>query len=187
MLTLPANYSPFKVLSIDPGSKNMGIAVLEDKLDGSKKLIKSAQTFLLKDNHPAYTYALDIHGSLSVRLMVMRDILINFIRTERPHAVIIESNYLGKFAQSFAVLTECVAVARSVLYEYDPFIPLYTVDPTTVKTNAGMKKIKGTDKEDVKRALISRQDLDWHVNPHMLDEHSIDACAIGYYYLTNLV
>ncbi|MBW6072792.1 hypothetical protein KZ856_38130, partial [Pseudomonas aeruginosa] len=101
--------------------------------------------------------------------------------------VIVESNYLGRFATSFAALVECVAVIRSALFEYDPFIPLYMVDPTTVKTNVGMKKIKGTDKEDVRRALVSRPDVVWgDVDHNQLDEHSIDAVAIGYYFLTQL-
>ncbi|MNP86409.1 hypothetical protein D3C76_1866300 [compost metagenome] len=61
------------------------------------------------------------------------------------------------------------------------------VDPTTVKTNVGMKKIKGTDKEDVRRALLSRTDVVWgEVDSTELDEHAIDAVAIGYYFLTQL-
>ncbi|MNV66494.1 hypothetical protein D3C71_1592500 [compost metagenome] len=95
--------------------------------------------------------------------------------------MIVEANYLGRFATAFAALVECVAMVRSAVYMYDPFMPLYQVDPSTAKINAGMERIKGTDKEDVRRAMRKRKGIVWNVNLEELDEHSVDACAIGMY------
>ena len=123
----------------------------------------------------------DLHGNRVVRLMQLGDAVLDLCRTYRPHAVIVESNYLGRFATAFAALVECVAMVRSSVYMYDPFLPLYQVDPSTAKINAGMERIKGTDKEDVRRAMRKRKGIKWNVNLEELDEHSVDACAIGLY------
>ncbi|BDR26704.1 hypothetical protein RVBP18_3590 [Pseudomonas phage sp. LC] len=187
MLKLPASDESFRVLALDPGSQNLGIAILEDKLDGSNKVVRNAFTCHLKDTNPAYAAISEVHGSRFTRMQQMSDAVLNILHTEKPHAVIVESNYLGKFAQSFAVLVECVTYVHRALYEYDRFIPLYMIDPTTVKINAGMKKVKGTTKDDVKEAMRSRTDITWNIDIDSLDDHSMDACAIAYYYLTRIV
>lgn len=182
MIILPDNNEAFRIVAFDPGSMNLGKALLEYNLDGSNVIVKKASTSVLKETDMAYSSLTEIHDSRTVRLMIMRDIVLNYLRENKPHAIIVESNYLGRFATSFAALVECVAVIRSALYEYDPFKPLYTVDPSTVKINTGMKKVKGTTKDDVKSALKARTDIDWEINIDDLDEHSVDAVAVAFYY-----
>lgn len=181
MLKMPDNTEPFKILSLDPGSSHLGASILLDYLDGTDVIIDESFTVHLKDSHPHYTEFGDLHGNRVVRLMQLYDVVLDLLRTHRPHAIIVESNYLGKFATAFAALIECVAMVRSAVYAHDPFMPLYQVDPSTAKINAGMERIKGTDKEDVRRAMKKRKGIKWNVDPDSLDEHSIDACAIGLY------
>lgn len=50
-----------------------------------------------------------------------------------------------------------------------------------------MKRVKGTDKEDVRNAIRACSDLEWWVDLEDLDEHSVDAVAIGRYYLTEVI
>jgi Holliday junction resolvasome RuvABC endonuclease subunit len=181
MLKMPANSEPFKILSLDPGSSHLGVAILLDQLDGSEVVIDESFTVHLKDTCPMYSELGDLHGNRVIRLMQLGDAVLDLLRTHRPHAVIVEANYLGRFATAFAALVECVAMVRSAVYMYDPFMPLYQVDPSTAKINAGMERIKGTDKEDVRRAMRKRKGIKWNVNLEELDEHSVDACAIGLY------
>ncbi|MNB83827.1 hypothetical protein D3C87_1051330 [compost metagenome] len=181
MLKMPENSEPFKILSLDPGSSHLGVAILHDLLDGSDVTIEDSFTVHLKDTCPEYSELGDLHGNRVIRLMQLGDAVLNLVRTHRPHAVIVEANYLGRFATAFAALVECVAMVRSAVYMYDPFMPLYQVDPSTAKINAGMERIKGTDKEDVRRAMRKRKGIVWNVNLEELDEHSVDACAIGMY------
>ncbi|MNE02406.1 hypothetical protein D3C80_948800 [compost metagenome] len=94
--------------------------------------------------------------------------------------VICESNYKGRFADAYATLVECVAVIRNVLYRYDPTMPLLMVDPMSAKKAAGVVG-KFKDKMDVTRALKKRTDIVWGVDIDTLDEHSVDAVAIGYH------
>jgi len=71
---------------------------------------------------------------------------------------------------------------RQAVMVYDSHMPLNLVDPPTVKRAAGVVLRRGTDKEDVKQALLGRQDLVWGVDIHVLDEHSIDAVAVALHY-----
>jgi Holliday junction resolvasome RuvABC endonuclease subunit len=186
MLKLPERDDPFVTVAFDPGSYHLGVSVMEDKLDGSKKVVRESYTVHLKDNHPHYSAFAELQGNKQVRLLQMSDAVVDVLRRVKPHAIIVESNYLGRFAAAFAALVECVVVIRSAVFQYDPFLPLWQIDPSTVKINAGMKKVKGTDKNDVKVAMMARDDIEWLVDPDELDEHSIDACAVALYCATNI-
>lgn len=181
MLKMPVNSEPFKILSLDPGSSHCGVAILLDHLDGSDLVIDDSFTVHLKDSNPMYSEFGDLHGNRVIRLLQLGDAVLDLCRTHRPHAIIVEANYLGRFATAFAALVECVAMVRSAVYMYDPFLPLYSVDPSTVKINAGMERVKGSDKEDVRRVMRQRKNIVWNVDLEDLDEHSVDACAIGLY------
>jgi len=181
MLRMPMNSEPFKILALDPGSSHCGVSIILDNLDGSKLVIADSFTVHLKDSNPHYAEFGDLHGNRVVRLMQLGDAVLDLLRTHRPHAVIVEANYLGRFATAFAALVECVAMVRSAAYTYDPFMPLYSVDPSSAKINIGIARVKGTDKEDVRIAIRKSTNLEWIVNLDELDEHAVDACAIGVY------
>lgn len=187
MLVMPKSNVSFRIAGFDPGG-NLGLSLIEDKLDGSLPVVKLAQTAKLNPAEFGYKEIAELHGNRVARLMIMFDIVTDFLRTHKPHGVIIEGNYLGRFANAFASLVECVIVIRNAVYAYDPFMPLHMVDPTTVKTNIGMKKIRGTDKEDVRNAMKALKGLEWDgVDIDDLDEHAVDSVAIGYYYASQLL
>lgn len=187
MLVMPKSNEPFRIAGFDPGA-NLGLTYLENRLDGSNPIVRRVETEKLNPAEFGYKEIAEIHGARVVRLMIMYDRVTQFLRTVKPHAVIVEGNYLGRFANAFGSLVECVAVIRSACYAYDPFMQLHIVDPTTVKTGIGMVKIRGTDKEDVRKALKALKTLDWDgVSIDDLDEHSIDSVAIAYYYSSVLL
>lgn len=187
MLVMPKSTEPFRIAGFDPGA-NLGLTYLENALDGSNPIVRRVETEKLNPAEFGYREIADVHGPRTVRLMIMYDRVTQFLRTVRPHAVVVEGNYLGRFANAFGSLVECVYTIRSAVYAYDPFMKLYIVDPTTVKTGIGMKKIRGTDKEDVRKALKALKTLDWDgINIDDLDEHAIDSVAIAYYYSSELL
>lgn len=184
MLTMPKSKENFRLLALDPGSTNLGFSLLEHSFNKEKPIVLEAKTFKLNTNDPRYKELVSLHGDKVVRLIMLRDVVLELLYEHRPHAMIIESNYMGRFANGFAALVECVSMMRAALYQYDPFIPLYQVDPTTVKVNVGMKRIKGTTKDDVKEHLIKSNKVNWNgIDPLTLDEHTIDAVAIGTWYM----
>lgn len=204
MLVLPDSDEPLRIVSIDPGSSTMGISLLEVRFDGSNKVVvRESYTIHLRDTHPTYAAMRDLHGSRVARLLQVGDTLADLFRQYRPHVVIAEDNYMGRFAAAFEALVECVMVIRNTLYQYDRFIPLYMVEPSAAKRVAGVEKQGGgkgkkrkrkydktnqaEKKELVREALRKRTDIEWHVELDTLDEHSVDSVAIGYYYVKELL
>lgn len=187
---LPSVFSEetFKVLAIDPGSSNLGYSILEYNFENNTITVEKVETINVKTTDFKYKHLLDYHNERNVRMMMLKDVLEEIVVNTNPHAVIAESNYMGRFANGFAALVECVSMIRNVIYEYNPFLPLFMVDPTTVKINAGLKKVRGTTKEDVKVALVKGGKLNWNgFDPETLDEHSIDSLAIGLWYMENVL
>lgn len=187
MLVMPKSLEPFRIAGFDPGA-NLGLTLMENRLDGSKPIVKLAYTEKLNPVEFGYKEIAELHGNRVARLMIMFDRITDFLRTHRPHGVIVEGNYLGRFANAYGSLVECVMVIRNAVYAYDPFMQVQIVDPTTVKTNIGIKKVRGTDKEDVRKAMKALADLEWDgVSLDDLDEHSVDSVAIAYYYSSQLL
>ena len=181
MFKLPESDEPLRVLSIDPGSYNTGIAHWTWDFKEPVYDLHQAYTLKFPDNDDRYNVVRDTSSARVARLYHLNDSFGDILNEFRPHMVVAESNYMGKFADAFATLVECVAVIRNVLYLYDPTMPLLMVDPPSAKKAAGIIG-KSKDKLDVTRALEKRTDIRWNdVRLLELDEHSTDAVAIGYW------
>ncbi len=186
MIYLPNRSENLKVVGIDPGTVNVGVASLEADCCSDYMIIADAFTLVAKDTDPAYRAMGEIHGARIGRLMNLSDRLLSFLREYQPHAVVVESNYLGASVDAFRSLVESVCMVRNAVYQYNPMMSLHTVDPTTVKRLAGLKG-RNPDKEAVREALRHRPDLKWKVDIDELDEHSIDAIPIGLYFTKHLL
>lgn len=182
MFTLPQSTEPLRVLAVDPGSYHTGIALLTWDYVTETINVNDAFTIKFPDSGPTYLHVRELTTPRVARLHHMEDELTSIFEDFRPHLVIAESNYMGRFADAFATLVECVAVIRNVLYRYDPTLPLLQVDPPTAKKDAGVKG-RRSEKIDVTIALKKRKEVIWHVDIDTLDEHSVDAVAVGYHVL----
>lgn len=189
MLIQPPSSEPLRVLAIDPGTTTMGISQLEWGFGTNRYKVNTA--FTLRTVNPKwdspYFSMGELHGNRTARIIHLADELRKTVFHYRPHVVITETPYMGKFAEAFEALVETLWMIRSVMGEYDPHLPLYGIDPTTAKKAVGVTIRRGMDKEDVRQALLARQDVDWGIDPKTLDEHSIDATAVGLYYLIGVV
>lgn len=180
MFKLPECSEPLRVLSIDPGSYNTGFSHWTWDFEDPVYTLETAYTLKIPDSDKRYNSIRDVSNDRIARLFHLDDSLTGVIEEFRPHVVIAESNYMGKFADAFGALVECVAVIRNVLYRYDPTMPLLMVDPPSAKKAAGVVG-KSKDKMDVYHALKKRNDIRWGVDIDTLDEHSVDSVAIGLY------
>ncbi|ARV77314.1 holliday junction resolvase [Pseudomonas phage Noxifer] len=185
MFTLPVSKEPLRVLSIDPGSYNTGVSHWHWDFESPKFDLVTAYTLKIPDSDKRYAITREMGTDRVARLFHLDDTLTDILEEFRPHMVICESNYKGRFADAYATLVECVAVIRNVLYRYDPTMPLLQVDPMTAKKAAGVVG-KSKDKMDVVRALKKRTDINWGVELDTLDEHSSDSVAIGLHLMHNL-
>ncbi len=178
-------------MGIDPGTSTLGVSILSWDLRSPRYRVDNAFTLKAANNTLGYGAMEECHGGRAARLQQHHDELLYWLYTIRPQAVIAESPYQGRFVQTFAALTECLATVRQALMTYDPHLPLYQVEPNVAKMAAGvdlsaMRKTK--DKKSIVRdALALRRDLEWGVGLDTLDEHAVDATAVGLHYFRFMI
>lgn len=180
MLTLPQDSRPYRIVGIDPGTDTMGVAAIEVDLATRSVTLVEVQTLNGTQSSREYPNMIQVHGNLSARLWAHEQSLYGYFKYFEPHSVIAESPFMRKFPQAYAALTLCMNTIQRALHRFDPFIPLLTVDPPTVKLVVGVKG-KGTTKDDVARGLMKLAYLQnpYNIDISSLDEHSVDAIVVA--------
>lgn len=171
----------YRILGIDPGTNTLGAAIVDVDLLSAKVRVSMARTFVGTAMSSEYSTHSDVHGDRASRLHAHEENLTSVMYDWRPHRVICESAFMGKFAQSYMALVECIGAIQRAVYRYNPFLPLEVIDPTSVKKMAGMTgRLRG--KEPVREALAELPYLEYGqgVRLALLDEHSVDAIAIAH-------
>lgn len=164
-------------ISIDPGS-NLGLSVNEINPDtGEFKVIytKTTDTELYAHHYFRETLIPNF-GMRYAKSEAVYQIVRHLIESWGVHLVVCESPYMGKFPQAFMSLVECIQSIRRAAADHSVELKFRMIDPSTIKKANGVKGNKG-DKNLMRVAgkrYLSEEILD------KLDEHAIDASAIGY-------
>lgn len=169
------------ILCIDPGTDTLGVGVLG--LDLSDMSLHVHEAWTVHASSRVDPLSIDcFHGNRQARLKALGQTLGAVLERVRPHAVISEAPFLGRFPQSFEALVQCVNMIRQTVYNYDPALFLQTIDPPSAKKAVGAV-VSGPDKKESVRQAILRLPLYCYpgVNLEYLDEHTIDALAVGIY------
>ena len=190
MLTIPNINLPYRIMGIDPGTDTLGVAIIDLDLDTYIPTVIFSQTlFGLKGSRNHLEYA-ETFGERQAKFYSNQKDLINIINQFRPTVVISESPYMGRFAQAFEALVQCLMMIQSAINTFDPSMSLETIDPSNVKKAVGAsgKTKAGGEKNKTKEALLKLPNL---INAlpfsfDSLDEHSIDAIAVGCYKLKTI-
>lgn len=171
----------FRILSIDPGSNSMGIAVIDVSPVDFKPTVVHAATVNVHALLSHYETTAQMHGDRIARLIAVEKTMYKLLSVWEPEMVVSESPYMGRFPQAYAVLVDCLSAIRRALNDYDPTQMLHTIDPASIKKAVGVSGKSG-DKEAMKRAVRALSDLSVDTCLHMseIDEHSNDAIAAGY-------
>lgn len=182
MLILPAGNEPFRILAIDPGTNTLGTAVIDVDLVTNTYSIQHARTFKGNSMMRRFGNLIDVHGEREAKIRAHRENILEMLLSYYPTVVICEAPFIGRFKVSGLALTECLSGLREAVSVYDPSLPLETVEPQAAKAAVGAS-FRGSTKDDVKKGVLAHTGL---LNPHNLDiqgldEHSIDAIAIGIY------
>lgn len=170
------------IIGIDPGTNTLGFSVIYFDCKTLTILSTFATTFIGEKLSRYDDYSRFLHGDRFMRLRAHEENLLHLFRQFQPFQVVAESNFMNtRRPQAYGALVETVSAIKSALYRFDPWKPLYLIDPPTVKKAIGAKG--NADKEEVKRCLLKLED-DLHYQGDIpitaLDEHSIDAIAIAY-------
>lgn len=182
-----------RIVSIDPGSTTLGVAVIDyDPM--TMKIVKTFSFTLNVGRMPLNTDTIEKHSDRYARIFMLMDLLVEIFIRYSPNHIVSEAPFLKKrFPLAFAVLTEVVLCIRMAVKRYDSAIRLDMVEPSKAKAAVGAIVTKGKEqKEPVRAALMLMLD-DLCFDPELsdtvfelLDEHSIDAIAVGYCKLEQL-
>lgn len=172
----------YRILAIDPGTDTLGVALIEvDVRVGDVEVVYAGTWHASKRWDPnsdtAYHY-----GSRVARMAEHKHALTQLLDAFKPNAVACETPFLSRFPQAFGALAELFSLLQFTVLEYSPTIGFLGVDNRSAKTAVGVKTSK-VKKEDVRDAVLNLVNLiaSHGVRLETLDEHSIDACAVGYY------
>jgi len=181
VLTIHKDDSKYRIVGIDAGTSHLGCSLIEmDLITGEVFLIDSYTIVISPRELRRYALMEENHGTRYARLHAMCVHLEHQFQTFQPHTIICESPFLGKFANAFAALTECLLFIKNVVHAYNPYMTLEKVDPKSAKL-AVDSPANSKDKTLVQLAITK---LDWlNVPPHIdimrLDEHSTDSIAVA--------
>lgn len=183
-LMVPEHFKIYKIVGIDPGLNNLGVAIFD--LDYSTRSIVKIEAFTLVNDKLIDDTGLDeeSYSERAIKLYKLRNTLHTVMTNIKPCMVACESPFYSSFRPTaYAALVEVIRIIQLAIMDYNNNIPFYTVEPLLVKKNVGAGMTKG--KLDVKNAVMNKPELiNVLVNDiNTLDEHSIDAIAVGYTFL----
>lgn len=174
----------FKILSIDPGTQTLGYAILEVDIQTLKVVNCFAWTV---DSTRLELYSEETAATFSekfARIIAHKVNFNNVLEYYQPLVVVSETPFFSIMRPSAAgPLFELFTTLEQTVYSWDKEKPLYKAEPRSVKKFVGVVDHK--NKDAVKQALIKIEELK-HANIEFLDNHSVDALAVGYFQLGKL-
>lgn len=176
------NPTALTILSIDPSVDNMGVSVFDVDVVTQVPYLRNSTTYygrkLIKD----YPDIVAMYGERNAKLYAHRQNFANLFQYWQPDIVCVEHPFMGRFPAAFGALMECMTTIRDAVINYHPRVPLYSIDPPTVKLAVGVNG-KSKDKEEMRTAIRTLEGVVY--NPSMeletLDEHACDSIAVGYW------
>lgn len=174
----------FTILSIDPGTISLGFAVI--KVDIKTLDIKEAFAWTVDATRLDY-YREDIiavHGDKFARIIAHKRNFENVLRYYEPLIVTSETPFFNKLRPSAGgPLFELYTTLEQTVFEWDTQKPLYKMEPKLVKKMVGASA--NAKKPEMQAALKKIEELS-SASLEFLDQHSIDALAVGYSYILKL-
>lgn len=170
-----------RILAFDPGTDTFGCGIIDVDVDTYEPKIVYGGTITATKEVKRYADMAAMRYPRDARLEIIREHIAELLREVVPTLVATESPFLqrGKVS-AFESLVECQKMLREVLWAYSPSMHLRRIDPVSVKNYVGVSH-KGTDKDDVKRAVHAayRERLGPEVVLRDFDEHTNDAIAVA--------
>lgn len=173
----------YRILAVDPSSSHNGYAVLDYDLISKKVYVVNTYTVARNELLKLTPWLRETYGDRQAAVECYRQSFNDALFHYDPTAIVVESPY-KRFLTAFRALTELQAVYRTCVIQFDHTAPFYTVEPSVVKKNIGVKG-GSKEKSDIPKALALRKDLVYNNNRTLLDmdEHQHDAIAVGLFHI----
>ena len=182
MLVLPEHEYIYRVLGIDNGTDTLGTVIADIDIRRDVMDVVHAETCTASKTANRWQSVTEIHGARFARYRALRLYLDDLLEEHQPDAIIVEGPFMHIHAESFAKLRESLYMIREAAMEYHPLVQVHVVAPMSAK-KAVKAKHYDKGKDPVRDAVLALKDVyyDDSIDPHILDEHTIDAIAVAYY------
>lgn len=181
MLPLPTGSAIVKFIGIDPGTKFPGLAIIFYDLSERKivyvrsiclDLVKMSRTSIYRETQT----------ERFLQLKAFCQYLHLFLRLERPIKVASEHPYINpRMPGAVIPLAECLYEIETTVYQYNPYMGLEKIDPSSIKKSVGVSGTSG-DKHAMTEAIkkipeimnVLEGDID------TMNNNAVDAIAVAY-------
>ena len=190
MLTMPIGGSnQIRIVGIDPGSTTTGICILIIDLNTFDILSTIAWTINGSKLAGKNTWSEELYGNRYSRVQSIEYELLQIFNNYQPTIIVSEAPFINqKFPAAGIALTEVMCAIRRAVMNYDLWIELKIVPPSSVKN--GINAVGGANKYAMKEKLtllLPILNYCGFADFDLLDEHSIDAIAVAFYGYLNYV
>ena len=176
-----------RVLGIDPGNSTLGLAILDIDFTTKKISLVDAATIdagrLLVSNHHYFRYKSERAYKQKVLSERIKLVLYDYA----PTYVGVETPFMYVRPQAFEALVELFLLIGKTVEEYDVTTPIVKITPRNAKKAVGLLKAEDAKDKDAVRKALLQLDIVNKEMIHQLDEHSVDAIAVGYSVCINLL
>lgn len=178
----------YRILSIDPGTRALGLAIIDVNIETDQKYVIKAFTGKRAQLNRKKPWIEEVHGEAEAAVYLYRELVSQQMDIWDPCAVVSEIPYMGRFPKAFQRLTEVVLAIRFAVMDWDINYPLNEVEPSAAKKNIGVPG-QSKDKTLIPKALSKRKDLHFLPGCELAyhDEHVHDAVAVGLHYVDHKV
>lgn len=190
MIKIPESGYIHRGLCIDNGTNTLGAVILDTHLRERMSEVVYANT--IQADRTAYTRLEGIaqrHSDLEARLDVLEEYVFELLEEFDPHLVAVEAPFINPRRPGAAIpLTRAMAALRRTVRRFDEGLLFIEVPPFSAK-RAVLKKGKwNSDKNSIRDAVLALDDVQCAqgIDLRQLDEHCIDAVAVGEYIALDL-
>lgn len=184
-ITLPSNYNIATIVAIDPSSNCTGVAIF--KLDNTTGDILSIEADTIEVSKLIYDPAVEeLHSDKMSRLMKLQHKFVQILDEYNPHVVVVEGCFFNPTRpNAFKSLSEVISLLHISSIEHNKNIPFITISPKTIKQSLNSLVITDKGKDIIKECIKNIPEIYNLVSNFIdnLDNHGIDAIAVGYAFI----
>ena len=165
----------FTIMGIDPGSRNLGIAIFYINMY-TLEIIEIIPIPISLNKYFVYS---NNRSSLTSRLFYLRQEFKEILEAYNPVAIAIESGFINpRMPGAVIPLASAITIMSSVIMKLDMDISIIDYPPSIIKKAVGANPLG--NKSPVFNALSRNKEIKSIVNLDLLTEHCVDSIAIAY-------
>lgn len=181
MLVFPESLTTIiKIVAIDPGTRMLGVAILSLDVATMKIVATEAMTFNSEKMLTLDEVVEETYSERMAKILAQKKNLIKIFNYYNPAYICCESPFFNRLQPSaYGPLMEILTAIQMAGIEFNPLVKFTLYPPSVVKKSLGGSHI--ADKTSIRDQLLLRNDLCFKGTYSLdkLDEHSLDAIAVG--------